>query len=156
MAHKVFLGFAFLTNLLVTQMLLLGGAAAVHQFTGMHVWAAAALIPVGVIIYTMMGGLRYLTTTIVVALFISAFMTGMDINRAAFLAAYMNTAFVFVLLLVITFTLYLTDNVLGGPSGIYDRLAAVTAHTPVIGNAGGSYLTMASLEGGTPGPLPCP
>jgi Na+/proline symporter len=53
------LGFAFLTNLLVTQMLLLGGAAAVHQFTGMHVWAAAALIPVGVIIYTMMGGLRY-------------------------------------------------------------------------------------------------
>jgi Na+/proline symporter len=55
----VFLGFAFLTNLLVTQMLLLGGAAAVHQFTGMHVWAAAALIPVGVIIYTMMGGLRH-------------------------------------------------------------------------------------------------
>jgi Na+/proline symporter len=65
----------------------------------------------------------------------------------------MNTAFVFALLLVITFTLYLTDNVLGGPSGIYDRLAEVSAHSPVIGNAGGSYLTMASLEGGSPVPL---
>jgi Na+/proline symporter len=60
----------------------------------------------------------------------------------------MNTAFVFVLLLVITLTLYLTDNVLGGPSGIYDRLADVALHNPVAGNAGGSYLTMASLEGG--------
>lgn len=61
----------------------------------------------------------------------------------------MNTAFVFILLLVITFVLYLTDNVLGGPSGIYDKLAAISLQTPVVGNAGGSYLTLASLEGGS-------
>lgn len=60
----------------------------------------------------------------------------------------MNTAFVFVLLLIITFVLYLTGNVLGGPSGIYDKLAAIALTNPVAGNAGGSYLTMASLEGG--------
>ena len=57
-AHKVFLSFALLTNTIVTAMLVLGGAAVINSLTGINVYVAAFLIPVGVIIYTFFGGLK--------------------------------------------------------------------------------------------------
>ena len=57
-SHKVFLSFAFLTNIIVTAMLVLGGAAVVNALTGIDVYIAAFLIPVGVIAYTLFGGLK--------------------------------------------------------------------------------------------------
>ena len=45
-SHKVFLSFAFLTNIIVTAMLVLGGAAVVNALTGINVYIAAFLIPV--------------------------------------------------------------------------------------------------------------
>lgn len=39
-------------------MLLLGGSAVVSYLTGMHVIAACFLLPVGVIIYTLFGGIK--------------------------------------------------------------------------------------------------
>lgn len=53
-AHKVFLGFALLTNMLVTAMLLLGGSATVSAITGMDVNLASFLIPFGIIACTCM------------------------------------------------------------------------------------------------------
>jgi Na+/proline symporter len=56
--HCVYLFYSISTNILVTAMLLLGGAGAVTALTGMHVVAASFLLPVGVFIYTVMGGLK--------------------------------------------------------------------------------------------------
>lgn len=48
-AHKVFLMFAFLTNMLVTSMLLLGGSSTVSALTGVDINLASFLIPISVI-----------------------------------------------------------------------------------------------------------
>jgi Na+/proline symporter len=42
----------------VTAMLLTGGSAVVTSLTGMHTVAACFLLPVGVIIYTLFGGIK--------------------------------------------------------------------------------------------------
>ena len=76
-AHKVFLGFALVTNVIVTAILLLGGAAVVTSRTGMNINAASFLIPVGVILYTLSGGLK-----------------------ATFLASYVHTAIIFAMLVL--------------------------------------------------------
>ncbi len=58
LAHCVFIFFALVTNILVGSQLLLGGSAVVTTLTGMNVYAAIFLIPLGVVAYVLMGGLR--------------------------------------------------------------------------------------------------
>ncbi len=126
-AHKIFLAFALTTNIIVTAMLLLGGSAVVSELTGMDVSAAAFLMPIGVIGYTMHGGLK-----------------------ASFIAAYLHTGVIYVMLLVFAFTVYGNSAAsarVGSPYRMWQLLEASSARTPVDGNAGGSYLTMASLGG---------
>lgn len=43
--HKLMLVFALMTNIIVTAMVILGGAIALNQLTGMNVYIAAFLIP---------------------------------------------------------------------------------------------------------------
>lgn len=57
-AHIVYLGFCFMTNIIVTAMLILGGSAVVNALTGVNIYAASFLIPLGVIVYTLDGGLK--------------------------------------------------------------------------------------------------
>lgn len=64
--------YAILCNLIVSAMLLLGGAAVTNALTGLNIYLASFLIPWGVIAYTLAGGLK-----------------------ATFLASYMNTAIIF-------------------------------------------------------------
>lgn len=54
----MFLAFCFLTNVIVTAMLLLGGSAVVNALTGVNIYAASFLIPLGVVVYTLAGGLK--------------------------------------------------------------------------------------------------
>jgi Na+/proline symporter len=56
--HIIFIFFALMTNILVASQLLLGGSAVVTALTGMNVYAATFLIPLGVCIYVVLGGLR--------------------------------------------------------------------------------------------------
>lgn len=58
LTHWVFIFFALLTNVLVGSQLLLGGSAVVTSLTGMNVYAAIFLIPLGVCVYVVLGGLR--------------------------------------------------------------------------------------------------
>jgi SSS family transporter len=120
-AHKVFLFFALMTNTIVTAMLVLGGAAVVNSLTGINIYIAAFLIPIGVIIYTFFGGLK-----------------------ATFFAEYLNAAFIFGVILVFVTVIYFTDQNIGGISGMYHKLTAAAAVRPVAGNSEGAYLTMAS------------
>ena len=123
-AHRVFLVFALMTNMIVTAMLLLGGAAVVHSLTGMDISAAALLIPVGVIVYTLVGGLK-----------------------ATFVANYMHTAVIFVVILIFAGVVYFASPITGGIEGMYDKLVEAARINPVEGNAAGAYLTMASVGG---------
>ena len=56
--HLTFIIFALMTNILVTAMLLTGGSAVVSSLTGMPTAAACYLLPVGVVLYTMFGGIK--------------------------------------------------------------------------------------------------
>lgn len=47
-----------MTNILVTAMLLTGGSAVVSSLTGMPTPAACFLLPLGVVLYTMFGGIK--------------------------------------------------------------------------------------------------
>lgn len=119
--HKIFLFFALMTNIIVTAMLVLGGAAAVHALTGVNIHIAAMLIPFGVIIYTFFGGLK-----------------------ATFLADYLNAALIFIVLLIFVTVIYFMNPEIGGITGMYSKLTSASILRPVEGNASGSYLTMAS------------
>jgi|Transcript_7346 SSS family transporter len=138
-AHKVFLFFAFLTNIIVTSMLLLGGSATVNALCGMDINLASFLIPFGVIAYTMAGGLK-----------------------ATFLASYVHTAIIFIALCIFIFLVYTNpESGIGSADAMYDKLQAVAGYSStqceeignldacggVVGNEEGSYLTMLSREG---------
>lgn len=58
LAHIVFMIFGLATNLIVSSMLVLGGSATVTSLTGMNTIAACFLIPFGVAIYVVVGGMR--------------------------------------------------------------------------------------------------
>ncbi|GLU05278.1 hypothetical protein SLE2022_223870 [Rubroshorea leprosula] len=138
-AHIVFLAFCFLTNIIVTAMLLLGGSAVVNVLTGVNIYAASFLIPLGVTVYTLAGGLK-----------------------ATFLASYIHSIIVHVILVIFVYLVYTASNELGSPSVVYKRLLEVAAKSricqepishsgqscgPVSGNYKGSYLTMLSSGG---------
>ena len=113
-----------MTNILVTAMLLTGGSAVVTSLTGMPTPAACFLLPVGVVLYTMFGGIK-----------------------ATFLTDYVHTVMILIIIFIFAFTAYATNVNLGSPSKVYDLLQQAAAAHPVSGNAEGSYLTMQSKEG---------
>ncbi|CAJ1955665.1 unnamed protein product [Cylindrotheca closterium] len=139
-AHKTFLFFCFCSNLIVTSMLLLGGAATVEALTGVDYRWASFLIPWGVILYTASGGLQ-----------------------ATFLASYIHTVIIFGVLITMVFIVYIMNY---SSNQIYDFLDKTVTYTegecetiyrgyetgkfacgPVDGNRDGSYLTMISSGG---------
>ena len=139
--HKIFLGFALTCNMIVTGMLLLGGAAVVNGLTGMDISLAAFMIPIGVMIYTLVGGLK-----------------------ATFVADYMHTVIIFIVILTFVAMVFFISPITGGVEGMYDKLVAAADLSPVMsptfspdgvvegdpstyGNAMGAYLTMASAGG---------
>lgn len=117
--HVVFIVFCLMTNILVTAMLLTGGSAVLTSLTGVNTVAACFLLPIGVVLYTLFGGIK-----------------------ATFITDYMHTV------VIIAFSAYATNDTLGSPSRVYDALVAAADRHPVEGNAQGSYLTMRSKEGG--------
>lgn len=149
-AHLTFLFFAFCANIIVTSMLLLGGAATVEALTGMNYELASFLIPWGVILYTSAGGLK-----------------------ATFLASYFHTMIIFAVLITMITVVYIKVYSSNMIYAFLDRTISYTpeqceaiystdegtsfflnsdgdktmACGPVEGNSQGSYLTMLSADG---------
>ena len=78
--HAVYLTFGLMTNILVTAMLLTGGSAVASSLSGVPTAAACFLLPIGVVLYTMFGGIKatfltdYVHTVIIlVIIFVFAF-----------------------------------------------------------------------------------
>merc|ERR1719387_1785348 len=147
-AHLTFIFFCLVANVIVTSMLLLGGAATVNALTGLDTDLASFLIPWGVILYTAAGGLK-----------------------ATFMASYLHTAIIFLVLVVCVYTVYVKEY---SSDLIYENLQAISDFTvsdcearfstdgtssttfyeagtyscgPVADNNDGSYVTMLSLGG---------
>ncbi|KAJ6478748.1 solute symporter family transporter [Mycena vitilis] len=119
--HWVFIFFALLTNILVGSQLILGGSAVVTALTAMNVYAAIFLIPLGVCVYVVLGGLR-----------------------ATFLCDYSHTAILMIVMLYFMFSVYTTNPLIGSPTAMYNLLQEAAIKRPVAGNLDGSYLTMKS------------
>ncbi|KAG2143330.1 urea transporter [Suillus cothurnatus] len=123
-AHLIFMFFGFATNLIVSSMLVLGGSATVTSLTGMSTIAACFLIPLGVAIYVVVGGMR-----------------------STLLCDYTHTTVLFAIILTFVFTVYATSGYIGSISRMHYLLSEVSQISPVVGNAGGSYLTLRSENG---------
>jgi SSS family transporter len=123
-AHWIFIFFALMTNILVASQLLLGGSAVVTTLTGMNVYAAIFLIPLGVAVYVVLGGLR-----------------------ATFLCDYSHTIVVMLIILYFMFSVYTSNDLIGSPGRMYDLLVHAGELRPVKGNHEGSYVTLKSNYG---------
>ncbi|KAK0450295.1 urea transporter [Desarmillaria tabescens] len=105
-------------------MLILGGSATVTDLTGMSTLAACFLIPLGVAIYVVVGGMR-----------------------STLLCDYTHTTVLFAIILTFVFTVYATSDKIGSPAKMYELLTSAAASHPVSGNAHGSYVTLRSKNG---------
>ncbi|RCK56376.1 Urea active transporter [Candida viswanathii] len=123
--HCVYIFWGFCTNILVTVMLLAGGSATVNDLTGMHPVAACLLLPLGVVIYTLFGGIK-----------------------ATFLTDYAHTAVLIIIIMIFGFVTWATSDKLGSPGAVWDLVTAYAEANPREGNSHGSYLTMRSHSGG--------
>ena len=122
--HITFMVFGLVTNILVSLMLIVGGSATVSALTGMHTIAAIYLLPVGVVAYTLVGGLK-----------------------ATILTDWIHTFILLIIIIIFSLTAYASSDVLGSPGAVYDLLVKAASTHPVEGNKDGSYLTMRSREG---------
>ncbi|KAK1585393.1 sodium symporter family protein [Colletotrichum navitas] len=123
--HGVYIVFCCFCNILVTAMLLTGGSAVIQNLTGAPVAASVFLFPIGVVLYTLFGGIK-----------------------ATFITDYINGLVILVIIFVFAFTVYSTNELLGSPGRVWEILTELAAERPLSGNSGGSYLTMRSLGGG--------
>lgn len=124
--HFVFILYGVMTNVLVSLMLIAGGAATINALTGVSAVAAIFLMPIPVVAYTFIGGLK-----------------------ATFITDYIHGLAVLIIIITFSLTAYVTSDVLGSPSVVYDLLVKAAEAHPVAGNEGGSYLTMRSSGGVT-------
>ncbi|MDN6067886.1 MAG: hypothetical protein L0I52_10975, partial [Staphylococcus equorum] len=123
--HIVFCIWGLITNIMVTVMLLTGTSAVLNDMTGMHVIAACLLLPLGVMVYTLFGGLK-----------------------STFITDYTHGVIVVIVMFTFAFVAWATDDVIGSPDKVWDILQQVAIDKPRSGNADGSYLTMRSQHGG--------
>ncbi|GAA5882973.1 hypothetical protein JCM3774_002938 [Rhodotorula dairenensis] len=123
-AHIIFTFYAVITSLLVSSMLVTGGAAVVKDLTGANQYAISVLISLPVAAYVLVGGIR-----------------------SSLLADFIHTTFLFAIILTFEFVVYTTANKIGSPSRMYDLLVQAGNDWPVEGNKDGSYLTFRSKTG---------
>lgn len=119
--HFVYLFYALATNILVTAMLITSGSEVFSKITGMHHIATSFLLPLGVVIYTMIDGIK-----------------------AIILTDYLHTSVIIIIVMYFAFKVYVTSDILGSPGKVYDSICAAGKNYPVENNYKGEYMTMAS------------
>ncbi|KAJ5564451.1 hypothetical protein N7513_000693 [Penicillium frequentans] len=118
--HLVFVVLNLVNNVFGCASMIMTGSQLIYGVSGMNFVAATILIPLGVVLYTAVGGLK-----------------------ATFLTDYLHTTIA--LILIIYFTLaVLTNSAVGGLSGLYDKVVATAGENYISGNYDGSLLTFKS------------
>ncbi|GMM37881.1 hypothetical protein DASC09_052060 [Saccharomycopsis crataegensis] len=116
-AHCVMMFYALGTSVIIAAMLLLGGCQAIAAVTGMHIVAAAMLLPVGVWAYTVTGGLK-----------------------STFLSDWIHSVIIYLIVLITIFTTYTSSEKIGSIDKMYELITKVGETHPSAGYKG-SYLT---------------
>ncbi|GAA6040980.1 hypothetical protein JCM8097_000521 [Rhodosporidiobolus ruineniae] len=122
--HLLFTFYALVCTHVVAGSLVLGASATIEALTGANIIACNFLLPLGIAVYVVAGGLR-----------------------ATFIVDYVHTLILFVIILIFGFTIYGTSDMIGSPGKLWDLLQDAAVLAPVSGNAGGSYTTMKSNGG---------
>lgn len=121
-AHFVSMFYGIGTNVIISAMLLLGGCQAISVVTGMHIVAAAMLLPLGVWAYTVTGGLK-----------------------ATFISDWIHTVIIYIVILTALFVTYTSSDKIGSIDKMYDLLTHVSIEHPSAGHEG-SYLTWSNKQ----------
>ncbi|KAJ3482288.1 hypothetical protein NLI96_g7081 [Meripilus lineatus] len=90
----------------------------------LHTIAACFLIPLGVAIYIVVGGMR-----------------------STFICDYTHTTVLFAIIFVFVISVYATPDNIASPAAMYALLTNVSEAAPVSGNDHGSYVTIRSKKG---------
>ncbi|EXJ80454.1 hypothetical protein A1O1_08599 [Capronia coronata CBS 617.96] len=124
-AHIVLSLYSLVFQVIQSVNLLVGGSGLFANVTGMSSDAACFLFPLGVIVYTLFGGMK-----------------------ATFLTDWVHSVTIYMIMLVSIFTVYTTSSLVGSPARLWELLTEAAHLHAVEGNADGSYLTMKSQQGG--------
>ncbi|EPQ25824.1 uncharacterized protein PFL1_06691 [Pseudozyma flocculosa PF-1] len=119
-AHWIYMFFCLANNLIAVSNMLLGASATIAALTGMHTVAAVFLLPVGVCLYTISGGLK-----------------------ATFLTDWMHSVALLIIVLYLVLKT-ITNDAIQSPAHLWDLVSLANAASPISGNHNGSYLTMTS------------
>lgn len=163
LAHIVFIFFALATNILVGSQLLLGGSAVVTSLTGMNVYAAIFLIPLGVVAYVSSpsvllniyaknssGPYGWPSSDILVRYVFPLFERSpyasphRTWHKLMDVADYSHTLILMVIILYFMFQVYVSDDLIGSPSRMFEMLKKAATQRPIEGNQDGSYMTLKS------------
>ncbi|KAH0422677.1 urea active [Colletotrichum camelliae] len=122
-AHLSFTFLAIVNNLLNTINMILGASAAISFLTGIHIMASTFLLPLGVVLYTLVGGIK-----------------------ATFLTDYIHTFIILILCCWLTAKVIICEAI-GSIGRLYDMVVAAEEQHFVEGNYRGSLLTLTSQQG---------
>lgn len=105
--------------------------------SGMHIIAATFLLPVGVTIYTFVGGIK--------ATYVHLAAPGLSkiLRFCSFLTDYFHTAIILIIACYFSVKAFANDQV-GSVGNLFELLQAAAQRHPVSGNQDGTYLTMTS------------
>lgn len=124
-AHLTMCAYSFAQQLFYTANLLVNGSSIFSNMTGMNREASIVLLPLFVIIYTLMGGIK-----------------------ATFMTDWTHVVIIYVLMLMFMFKTYVTSDIIGSPGTMWELLTEASEKYPVSGNYQGSLLTFTSYNGG--------
>lgn len=122
LGHIAFMILCLVLNILGCSNLLFTGSSVLSAMTGMHFVASTILLPAGVIVYTVLGGIK-----------------------ATFLTDFLHTSIALILMIYFTIGVLTSEHV-GGVSGLYEKLIATASNQYIDGNYKGSLLTFKSQQ----------
>lgn len=122
--HLLFTFYAFVCTHIVSASLVLGASATINSLTGMSTIGCNFLLPLGIGVYVIAGGLR-----------------------ATFICDFIHTVILFVVLYIFCFSTFASSPEIGSPGKLWDLLQQAALDSPVAGNVDGSYTTMKSNGG---------
>ncbi|SPO31781.1 probable DUR3 - Urea permease [Ustilago trichophora] len=122
-AHWLYMFFCLANNLIAISNMLLGASATVSALTGMNIIASTFLLPVGVCLYTISGGLK-----------------------ATFLTDWMHSVALLIIVLFLTLKT-ITNDTIQSPGHLWEIVKLANVGNAIEGNYNGSVLTMTSKGG---------
>ncbi|KAH8671543.1 putative sodium/proline symporter [Xylariales sp. PMI_506] len=123
--HLVFFFYSLIYQLITTVNLLVGGSAIFEAMTGVNRDACCFIFPIGVVIYTLMGGIK-----------------------ATFITDWLHSIIIYVIMCWSLVIVYTKSSIIGSSDRMWELLVEAAQLHPVDGNIDGSYLTMKSTGGG--------